>query len=534
MSNNTKDKVSQKKDGSFSWLRELLFPIHLHELKRFIPMALMMLFILFNYTILRNVKDSLVINARGSDAEIVSFLKLWGTMPAAILFMVFYAKITEFLKKENIFYLCTTAFITFFGAFAFIIYPNIDLLHPDPTWVASLKNQYPNFKWFIVMWGNWSFALFYILSELWGSVMLSLFFWQHANETVDSHQTKRFYPLFGVVGNVGLIFSGSIVEYFSNLGATLNTGQDPWQITLYYLMSAIVISGVSILALFYMTCRNKEDKENKDQKNLKDSKSSITAKKPKVKKEKLSIVDSFRVLFSSKHLFYISFIVFSYGIAINYMDVLWKGQTKAFFAGDYNMFAAYMGSFSRTTGLIAIPVMLVGGNILRRLSWLKAASVTPLILFLTALPFFAVVILGTFYAEGAEVFTYLGLAVQIGFWQNSLTKATKYSLFDPTKEMAYKPLDDTLRTKGKAAVDVAGSRLGKSGGAFTFFILQTVLPSFTLVQFAPFLAVVTLIILVYWFYSISGLNKSMLALEKEKELKLEQAKEAEVEALKVG
>lgn len=490
----------KESENSFSWIRELLFPIHLHELKSFIPMALMMLFVLFNYTVLRNVKDSLVINAKGSDAEIVSFLKLWGTMPAAIIFMIFYAKITELLSKNNIFYLCTISFIAFFGAFAFLIYPNIDLLHPAPETVAGLKSQYPNFKWFIVMWGNWSFALFYVLAELWGSVMLSLLFWQHANETIPSHQTKRFYPLFGLVGNIGLVFSGSAVQYFSNLGASLKSGQDPWQVTLNYLMSAIVISGITILFLYYISCQNNAGN---------------VTKKPKAKKEKLSVAESFRVLFRSKHLFFISFIVFSYGITINYMDVLWKGQVKAYFAGDYNMFAAYMGKFSRTTGLMALPVMLVGGNVLRRLSWSKAASVTPLILLMTAIPFFSVIMLGA-RAEDAQIFTYLGLAVQIGFWQNSLTKATKYSLFDPTKEMSYRPLDDTLRTKGKAAVDVAGSRLGKSGGALTFFILQTLLPSFTLVQFAPLLAVITLFILAYWFYSISSLGKSMAKLEMEK------------------
>lgn len=502
MSNIAESKGSKNYSSSFSWFRELLFPIHVNELKRFIPMALMILFILFNYTVLRNVKDSLVINASGSDAEIVSFLKLWGTMPAAVLFMIFYAKITEFLNKENIFYLCTIGFIVFFGAFALLIYPNIGILHPNPDLVASLKDQYPNFKWFIVIWGNWSFALFYILAELWGSVMLSLFFWQHANETVQPHQTKRFYPLFGLIGNVGLVFSGSAVQYFSNLGASLESGQDPWQITLNYLMSAIVISGISIIGLFYMTCRNRD---------------TSIVKKPKVKKEKLSIKESFRVLFSSKHLLFISFIVFSYGLTINYMDVLWKGQVKIFFAGDYNMFAAYMGKFSKITGLIAIPVMLVGGNILRRLSWLKAASVTPLILLITAVPFFSVIMLGSFFADGAGMYTYLGLAIQIGFWQNSLTKATKYSLFDPTKEMSYRPLDETLRTKGKAAVDVAGSRLGKSGGALTFFILQTILPSFTLVQFSPVLAIITLLVLACWFYSLSGLNKSMFKLTKQNE-----------------
>jgi len=63
--------------------------------------------------------------------------------------------------------------------------------------------------------------------------------------------------------------------------------------------------------------------------------------------------------------------------------------------------------------------------------------------------------------------TPLFLAVLFGTIQNIMSKAAKYSLFDPTKEMAYIPLDQESKVKGKAAIDVVGARLGKALGSGT-------------------------------------------------------------------
>ena len=104
--------------------------------------------------------------------------------------------------------------------------------------------------------------------------------------------------------------------------------------------------------------------------------------------------------------------------------------------------------------------------------------------------------------------------VYAGLSQNVLSKATKYSFFDPTKEMLYIPLDDELKSKGKAAADVVGARLGKSGGAIIQFTLLSIIPgsslidlSYTKFSLAPILGTFFVLIMIIWFFTVFKLSK---------------------------
>lgn len=77
----------------------------------------------------------------------------------------------------------------------------------------------------------------------------------------------------------------------------------------------------------------------------------------------------------------------------------------------------------------------------------------------TGLMFFALNYFADFFAPASAMLgtTPLMLAVVVGAAQNILSKSSKYSLFDPCKEMAYIPLDKDSKTKGKAAIDIVSS-----------------------------------------------------------------------------
>jgi AAA family ATP:ADP antiporter len=506
--------------SEFKGIRAVLWPIHEFELKKFLPMGLMMFCILFIYTVLRDTKDAIIVNAPGAGAESLSFIKGLGVTFSGIAFMLLYTKAANIFNREGLFYVTSLPFLIFFGAFAFIIYPIKDSLHMSAQTIEVLQTQYPLFKWIIPLIGSWTYSIFYILSELWGSAVLSLLFWQFANSITPVKEAKRFYGMFGFLGNFGLILSGPAVIYFSTFTKDMGLPEEEaWGLSLKWLMGIVLIAGVILIYTFYWMNRNVlTDIRYYDPALMGEKKS----------KSKLSVSESIKQILNSRYLGLIAILVLAYGASINLFEGVWKGQIKLAFPnkGDYN---AIMGGLSTVTGIIAVILMLVGSNILRRFSWRTAALITPIVLLIGVLIFFGVIAYNNMQTpEGMNLTDALkaGLidhklitfAVFVGLGVNAFGKAVKYSLFDPTKEMAYIPLDSELKTKGKAAVDVIGGRGGKSGGSYVQMGLLTCFSGSALYQLVPIIAPIVVGLVIFWILSVFGLSKKFHELSEGKSM----------------
>ena len=499
--------MAQDVKQEFSKWRAIFWPIHNYELKKILPMLAMFFFISFNYTILRDTKDTLVVTSKAG-AEAIPFLKFWGVLPGAIIFTLIYSKLSNALSKTNLFYATIAPFILFFALFPVIIYPNREALQLDSVGDMLAQTLPIGAKGLVESVRAWHYSLFYILSELWGSAVLSLLFWGFANDITKISEAKRFYALFGIGANIALYFSGEAIVQVSDIRKYLPEGVDAWQVSLNYLMGMVVVAGVAIIGIYSWINKNV----------LTDARFYNPAElKAKKVKTKMSIKDSLLFLARSPYILCLALLVISYGVSINLVEVTWKSQLKLQYSNP-NDYSTFMGRFSQTTGIVTVLMMLfVGGNCIRR-GWGFAAMITPVVLLITGVAFFSFVIFRdslTAYIAALGT-TPLFLAVIFGAAQNIMSKSAKYSLFDPTKEMAYIPLDQESKVKGKAAIDVVGARLGKSGGSLIQQALMIAVSATSMIQITPYIAGILFVIIAIWIVAVRALDKKFVALTAEK------------------
>ena len=250
------------------------------------------------------------------------------------------------------------------------------------------------------------------------------------------------------MGGLAPIIAGQYVARFASRAANFES-------SLHRLTVAVTFAGAMICTFYHLSTSFIE----KEQSSVSSSKAVAgEPAKPKKKKSKMSMTESIKFLTSQQYLRLIGMLVLGYGLSINFTEIMWKSLLKKKYPNplDYQRF---MGNFSSAVGFATCVVILFGVHVIRVLGWRVGAMATPALMALLAIPFFLCIFMGI--DNPARLTT----AVILGTAQSLLSKTSKYALFDPTTQMAYIPLDEESKVKGKAAIDVLGSRLGKSGGS---------------------------------------------------------------------
>ena len=491
-------QFSQTPKTLYQKIIDYIWPIERHELPKFLSITLLMFCILFIQNLIRAQKDSIVNTMIGT--ETISFLKFWGVLPASILMTVLYVKLVNIMKAEHIFYLILSVFLLFFAIFGFVLFPYHETFHLHPESTAAWVAHYPHFKWFILLFSKWSFSLFYIIAELWPNAVFAILFWQFVNNVTSVGESKRFYLLFGMFGQTGLYFSGAFLENVpaisNHIIATYNLELTRSVLAVELTTAIVLVLGLAALATFWSLNHQILDTQ------------AAEIKFTVAKKKGLSMMESFRMIASSRYIMLIAVLLMCYGAAINLVEQPWKAKATLVYTTNEE-YLAFVGKYLSYTGIATIAFAVLGSNIVRRIGWFAAAIITPIMLFSTGMLFFAI---SNFENISGFVITSLALsdpaviAVTIGMITQVLSKSSKYTLFDATKEMAYVPLDSELKAKGKGAVDSIGIKLGKSSSSLLQFMIFMIIPTATYQSISGYLMVIFTVICIIWIWAVRELG----------------------------
>jgi ATP:ADP antiporter, AAA family len=465
-------------------------PIHKDELPKFLCMSMMIFLILYFYHSIRLTRETLIISHLG--AEAISATEML-SLPISILFTILYIKLSDILTRTKLFHTMIWFFISYFVLFAAVLYPNHEALTIPLS--PSLTENMPSLRIFFKIIANWHHSLFFILSHLSITILMSISFWQTANHITSIEESKRFYPLFSFSSFFGLIIASFIARQ-------LVTKSLDWQSTLNKVVISVVASGLLLSLCIIILGKIIGIEKLNSRRNL-DS--------PGQSKDhrKLSFKESLRQLITSKPILLITVLLLCYNIPFNLSEGVWKKTVEIYFNSDANQIHYFMSKVNLYEGAICMAMALLSSHLLRSYRWKTSALLTPIVVIVTTSLFYFSIFFSKNICLLSSQMSVLKMAVFLGACNMIGAKSMKNTIFDSTKEIAFIPLSANLKTKGKAAAEMIGIRIGKGSGAV---IQQTLLMTFTnltLMDFAPVFFAVFVVLTILWIFAINSLDNNI-------------------------
>lgn len=414
------------------------------------------------YTIVRDMKDVLLVTSCG--AEAIPFMKTWVNFPMSIgALCIFNTLCDKGCSPRSVYRIMYGSIAMMYCFVGGVLFPN--RLGIQPHFVHNFIGA--------TVANNWVASLYYALSSVWGSIVISLLFWMTATRYTPVNEAKKMYPLFGLVGNVALIVSGYIVK----ASASQATSFDDNMVILMTVAFGFAVINMVLFEILTSTFPVINPSANVTKK------SSTTPIEGIVEMVKNPFIRNMVIIISC------------YGSTVAIYETVWKYYMNIHFV-DPSQYAAFMGTISTVKGVTTMGMMLASSYIFNKLPLIRALAITPI----------TISVLGCmlFYAINANApplaIVYIGAAVGV------LAKSLKYAFFDPNKEISYMYVSKETRTRGKATIDVLSNPLGKSGSSMA---LQSMFAMFgSLSQAVPCITILYTTICVIWLNSIRSINET--------------------------
>ncbi len=463
----------------FKWF---FWPVEAKEQKKTLLMLIVLFLVAFVYSILRTLKLTILLADPNLPSQAISYLKIFGIMPAAMIFTWLAMSLQSSLGQKKTFLGMNFLFAALFAILTLVVLPNKEAYHLEFRGSHEL----------IALVNSWYIALFYVAAEMWSSIMLNMLCWGVIIEVTNLKESKRLYALFSLAANLATYFAGwwgsstidAQVSYF------MGTLHPTWEQSLLFQMIVLWIAQVLIVTFFQSAVSSQE----------------IAQQNTLDKKVRLGLWQSVEIAWKNPVVRNVSVMMVSFNIIYHLVDVIHNDYVRSVFMSNPKAMNSYLNLVGKYLGIYAVLFSwILSGSFVRQFGLFYSLLFTPTLwAFLTILDFMS--------SAGwiaAVPFTWANIHIPMYLLSFSLIlsigRAAKFTIFDTAKEMSFLSLSLQDKRLGKASVDGLTSRLGKTGGAWLVIMILGQVGTLAAALLPLKVAMVCAYVL--WFWSVFALIK---------------------------
>ncbi len=410
-------------------------------------MSVFMFAILFLVNLLRVLKESLLIAHVG--VESLSYIRVLLELPLSLLIIYVLTKLKKRYTQQRVFNLVLWFYIAFMLVFTYILHPYTEALHL-PAWLKyNLLQVAPILTKLIVVIDLWPITFLYLFSDLWPLLIYVNCFWELSNRLVSTQDATKIYPLYNIVGQSNILFTGILLYYLSSISIKQYIHALGFDFVQCVGSTALLIMIVVVLLYNYIVSKYDTPRE--------------ACQASLLPKKKLLFKETVKLLWNNKHIANIFFCTLLYYTTICIIETLWF-HTLAVHYATTSLIGNYQAQTLLVTGASTLFFALIATTLLKKFGWHFVLQLLPCTMLLFSLAWLNFTSACTPYLPLTTLYLSSGMYV--------LAKSMKYAFFDSTKEMAYIPVEDGLKFYGKLSADTLANSMGKVIGnifPITFF-----------------------------------------------------------------
>ena len=446
-------------------------------------MSALILLTTIGFNVMRGVRETIVFQFGQNGAMYTPFIRVLCILPFSALLFIYYLSVKRRSNSMIAYYAMTIPLLCYFIGYQ--LFANQSVIDPSqlPNWIMTAKSFYAPLEFVSIIAYHWDKTLYYVCCEAWGSFTLVILFWQIANEIYSRQEAARNYPVFSMLGGVGIILASMVIE---QMGRQQNV--------IFITTQIISMIGITNLWLVSQVWRCQKDKHLVEQ------------------KKSVSLHEGFKIALTTPHILYLAICIISFSILITVCENAVRDMILHQYSNE-NMVFKFWGSFFFGKGLMVISANFISRSLLKQFGWFYVAIITPIICIFTIHFVLGIPLMqkaGIITGQSQAVLWILTILLQLSF-------AIKYAFFDPTKEMAYIPLPANERTYGKTVADGLGSRIGNVSSGLIQTIAIMIASGSEFSEIAPALFVMCSLISLSWTWAMGGLSGSYHSLIKQEE-----------------